>query len=105
MSEPAARILMISGSGRDGSTNTAVLGTAAELAPDGVTAELFTGLLALPLFNPDEDRGDATPHPAIVAMRAAVAAADGRLTADGPRETIATAVTRLASYVRDPTRA
>ncbi|MDQ2896543.1 MAG: NAD(P)H-dependent oxidoreductase [Actinomycetota bacterium] len=190
MTEPAVRILMISGSGRDGSTNTAVLRTAAELAPDGVTAELFTGLLALPLFNPDDDREDAAPHPAVMAMRSAVASADallistpeyagalpaalknmlewtigdagtyekpiawinaagpaapsgaedahvslhkvlgyagadvvadaclrapvtrdqvgadGRLTADGPRETIATAVTRLASHVRDRTRA
>ena len=68
------RILMISGSGREGSTNTAVLRTAAELAPAGVAAELFTGLLALPLFNPDDDREDATPHPAVLAMRTA---ADG----------------------------
>ncbi len=190
MSHHAVHILMISGSGREGSTNTAVLRAAADLVPDGVAAELFTGLLALPLFNPDDDREDATLHPAVMTMRAAVAAADalllstpeyagalpaalknmlewtigdagtyakpiawinasgpaaprgaadahaslqkvlgyagadvvtdacvrapvtrdqvgadGRLTADGPRETIATAVVRLASHVRDRTRA
>jgi len=79
MTQHPVRILMISGSGREGSTNTAVLRTAAELAPDGVAAELFTGLLALPLFNPDDDHEDATPHRAVVAMRAAVAAADALL--------------------------
>lgn len=79
MTEHPVRILMISGSGRDGSTNTAVLRTAAELAPAGVAAELFTGLLALPLFNPDDDREDATPHPAVMAMRTSVAAADALL--------------------------
>ena len=75
-SEPALRILLISGSGRDGSTNTAVLRTAAQLAPVGVTAELFSGLLTLPLFNPDDDHDDAVPHPAVAAMGSAVAGAD-----------------------------
>jgi chromate reductase len=79
MSDPAVHILMVSGSGRDGSTNTAVLRTAAQLAPAGVTAELYAGLLTLPLFNPDDDREDGTPHPAVTAMRAAVAAADALL--------------------------
>jgi chromate reductase len=79
MSDSAVRILLVSGSGRDGSTNTAVLRTAAHLAPAGVEAELFAGLLTLPLFNPDDDHEDATPHPAVTAMRAAVASADALL--------------------------
>lgn len=42
------RILLISGSTRGGSGNTAALRTIQALAPDGVTAELYGGLAALP---------------------------------------------------------
>src|SRR5437763_13340337 len=50
-----ARILLISGSLRDGSTNTAALRTAQAAAPEGVETELYAGLATLPHFNPDDD--------------------------------------------------
>jgi chromate reductase len=68
------RVLLISGSTRSGSVNTAALATVAVLAPDGVTAVRYDGLAALPAFNPDHD-GDALPEqPA--ALRQEIAAAD-----------------------------
>jgi chromate reductase, NAD(P)H dehydrogenase (quinone) len=71
------RILLISGSTRDGSTNTAALRTIAAAAPAGVTAELYGGLAGLPAFNPDDD-GDRLP-PAAAGLRQAIAAADAVL--------------------------
>lgn len=68
-------ILLVCGSLRDGSTNMAVLRTAAELAP-GPT-RLFGGLAALPHFSPDDDHD---PLPATVAaLREAIAGADAIL--------------------------
>jgi NAD(P)H-dependent FMN reductase len=72
-------LLLISGSLRDASTNTAVLRTAAEVAPDGVTTTLYGGMATLPHFNPDDDREGAAVHPAVAGLRAAVAAADALL--------------------------
>ena len=54
--EDLVRILLISGSLRAGSTNTAVLETAREVAPEAVTAVLYDGMAGLPHFNPDDDR-------------------------------------------------
>jgi len=48
------RVLLISGSLRARSTNTAVLRTAQALAPDGIVAFLYHGLATLPHFNPDD---------------------------------------------------
>jgi chromate reductase, NAD(P)H dehydrogenase (quinone) len=74
MTVPAPqRILLISGSTRDGSTNTAALRTVVQTAPSGTTAELYDGLAGLPAFNPDDD-GDWLP-PAPAALRRAIAAA------------------------------
>ncbi|GAA5513311.1 NAD(P)H-dependent FMN reductase PA1204 [Deinococcus carri] len=70
-------ILMISGSLRAGSTNTALLQTAQAVAPMGVNAVLYTGLGQLPHFNPDDDQGSL--HPAVRDLRAALAAADALL--------------------------
>src|SRR6266581_43719 len=56
------RILLISGSTRRGSGNTAALRTVQALAPDGITAEMYEGLAALPAFSPDED--ERPPGPA-----------------------------------------
>lgn len=72
-----ARILLISGSTRGGSTNTALLRTAAAAAPDGVEAVLYDGMTALPHFNPDDDR-DPLPEP-VAGLRARIAAADAVL--------------------------
>ena len=67
------RVLLISGSTRDGSANTAALATAAELAPAGVTPARYGGLAGLPAFNPDDD-GDRLP-PAAAGLRREIAAA------------------------------
>jgi NAD(P)H-dependent FMN reductase len=69
----SVRVLLISGSTRGGSANTAALATAAELAPSGITPVLYGGLAELPAFNPDHD-GDLLP-PAAAGLRAEIAAA------------------------------
>lgn len=50
--------LLISGSTRSGSANTAALVTAQALAPPDVTAALYQDLASLPAFNPDHDGAD-----------------------------------------------
>jgi chromate reductase len=65
-------ILLISGSLRQGSTNSAVLRTVAGLAGD-VPTVTFSGLADLPHFNPDDDREPLPP--AVVALRRAIAGA------------------------------
>lgn len=71
------KILMISGSTRQGSTNTAVLMTAAALAPTDLSLQLYDGLTDLPHFDPDDDRD---PLPAAVErLRADLDAADAVL--------------------------
>jgi chromate reductase len=47
------RILAVSGSLRNGSSNTNLLLAAARLAPEGVDVALYGGLADLPPFNPD----------------------------------------------------
>ena len=59
MSEPV-RVLLVTGSTRAGSGNTAALATAAAVAPRRVTAVMYDGLARLPAFNPDDD-GDRIP--------------------------------------------
>lgn len=71
------RILLVSGSLRVRSTNTAVLRTAAALAPLHIEAALYNGLVDLPHFNPDDDR-DPLP-PAVAAWRTRVRRADAVL--------------------------
>jgi chromate reductase, NAD(P)H dehydrogenase (quinone) len=69
-------ILLISGSLREGSTNSATLRTAQQVAPAGVTAEIYTGMGSLPHFNPDEDREGEPVHPAVADLRSHVSEAD-----------------------------
>lgn len=57
------RILLISGSTRTGSTNTAALRTAQAVAPDELTTVRYGQLSDLPAFNPDDD-GDRLHRPA-----------------------------------------
>jgi chromate reductase len=72
-------ILAISGSLREGSSNTRLLEAAALLAPPGVVVELYGGMGDLPHFNPDLE-ADESRHPRSVReLRAAVVAADGLL--------------------------
>jgi chromate reductase, NAD(P)H dehydrogenase (quinone) len=70
------RILLISGSTRHGSGNTAALRTVQAMAPDGITAEMYEGLAALPAFRADEDQ--QPPGPA-AELRTRIAAADALL--------------------------
>jgi NAD(P)H-dependent FMN reductase len=75
-----AKLLLISGSLRAGSTNSATLRTAAALAPDGIEAEIYDGMGRLPHFNPDDDPTDGVGlDPEVAALRTALAAADALL--------------------------
>jgi NAD(P)H-dependent FMN reductase len=68
-------LLLLCGSLRHGSTNEAVLRTAAQLHGDG--AVLYGGLADLPPFNPDDDHD---PLPAsVIELRQAIADADALL--------------------------
>jgi chromate reductase, NAD(P)H dehydrogenase (quinone) len=75
--QPPSRILLVSGSTRGASTNSALLRTAAAGPPDGVEAEVFRGMTDLPHFNPDDDR-DPLPA-AVVDLRERIGAADAVL--------------------------
>jgi chromate reductase, NAD(P)H dehydrogenase (quinone) len=68
------RVLLISGSLRSGSTNSAALRTAASVAPGSVETRLYEGMAALSAFNPDLD-GDAPP-PEVVDLRHEIRTAD-----------------------------
>jgi hypothetical protein len=52
------KLLLISGSLRGGSTNSATLRTTAALAPAGMATEIYDGMGRLPHFNPDDDPAD-----------------------------------------------
>jgi chromate reductase, NAD(P)H dehydrogenase (quinone) len=67
-------LLLISGSLRDGSTNTALLRTAQAIDPD---TELFDGMRDLPHFSPDDD-GEDLPA-AVRELRAATDRAEALL--------------------------
>jgi chromate reductase, NAD(P)H dehydrogenase (quinone) len=72
-------VLLISGSLRAGSTNAAVLQTAAAVAPDRVTTTLYRGMGGLPHFNPDDDREGEPVHVAVAELRAQIESADALL--------------------------
>lgn len=71
------RLLLVSGSLRTRSTNTAVLRTAAVVAHDDVEVVVCQSLGDLPHFNPEDD---APPlHPAVADLRASIHGADAIL--------------------------
>jgi NAD(P)H-dependent FMN reductase len=77
MSDGAPRrrsVLLISGSTRAGSVNSAVIATAAALLPDGVDADVYDGLLLLPHFVPDHDPDELPPS--VADLRRRIAACD-----------------------------
>jgi chromate reductase, NAD(P)H dehydrogenase (quinone) len=76
---PACRILLISGSLRAASTNTAMLRTACADARGAVEAVLYDGLGGLPHFNPDDDPDGGPVPPAVAELRAQIAACDALL--------------------------
>ncbi|MBL7253931.1 NADPH-dependent FMN reductase [Paractinoplanes lichenicola] len=69
------RILLISGSTRADSLQTAALRTAARFAPDDINAGLFEGLRGVPAFVP----GETDPHDTVVLLRHQVRIADAVL--------------------------
>jgi NAD(P)H-dependent FMN reductase len=71
------QVLLVSGSLRSASTNTALLTTARLLAPPGVAAAYYDGLPLLPYFNPDDDSPPL--HPEVTRLREAVRASDAIL--------------------------
>jgi chromate reductase len=72
------RVLAISGSLRRDSYNTALLRAARELAPAGVSVELYDGLAGLPAFSEDLE---ADPPAAVADLNGRIAAADAVLIA------------------------
>jgi chromate reductase, NAD(P)H dehydrogenase (quinone) len=72
-------ILLVSGSLRAGSTNSALLRTAAALAPQGVLTTLYEGLGDLPHFNPDDDVDGEPLAPVPADLRARLEGADALL--------------------------
>src|SRR4051812_6066302 len=72
------KIVAVSGSTRRESHNTSLLRSAAELAPYGVEIDLWDGLKEIPHYDEDDE---ATPAPAVDALRAALAGADAVLLA------------------------
>lgn len=71
------QVLLISGSLRNGSTNTALLRTSKAVAPPRLATVLYDGLDELPHFNPDHDV--SLLHPAVADLRARIASADAVL--------------------------
>jgi NAD(P)H-dependent FMN reductase len=62
-------ILLVSGSLRADSTNTALLRTARSMTPEGVVTLLYEGLGDLPHFNPDDDVEGQELPPAAAELR------------------------------------
>lgn len=69
------KLLAISGSARQDSTNTALLMAMSRLAPAGVEVSVFHRLDTLPVFSPDLE-GERTPA-AVVEFLDCIAGADG----------------------------
>jgi chromate reductase len=69
------RWLMISGSLRKISTNSAALEAFARLAPSAVEVVAWRGLSDLPAFNPDDDTEGSAPPAPVAKWRAAVSEA------------------------------
>lgn len=71
----SVRILLVSGSTRSGSTNTAALRTFEAVAPQDISTEMYAGLADLPAFVP----GDGPSPAAVAELRERLAAADAVL--------------------------
>jgi NAD(P)H-dependent FMN reductase len=73
------RIVGISGSLRKGSFNSALLREAKSLMPDGASLEIAS-IAGIPLYNADDETARGLPE-AVVALKDAIATADGVLLA------------------------
>ncbi|MFI9510594.1 NADPH-dependent FMN reductase [Nocardia sp. NPDC052566] len=69
-------VLLISGSTRAASTNSAALRTVQAIAPEGIETAWYDGLPELPAFSPDDD---GTGHPSVLALREQLSRADAVL--------------------------
>jgi chromate reductase, NAD(P)H dehydrogenase (quinone) len=69
-------LLTIAGSLRAGSSNAALLGAAARVAPRGLTVAAYRGLGTLPAFNPDREEAAKFLPPAVRGWKATLASAD-----------------------------
>jgi chromate reductase len=76
MSDGSLKVLGIAGSLRKGSFNAAALRAAQELAPTGMTIDIFD-IATIPLYNEDV-KAEGFP-PAVADLRARIKAADGLL--------------------------
>src|SRR5262249_56112321 len=76
------RILLVSGSLRSRSINTAALRTVLAMAPDHVEAILYEHVADLPHFNPDDDLDPL--HPAVADLRTTIGAAGALLFSTPP---------------------
>ena len=72
-------LIGLSGSLRSGSFNSALLATAAELAPEGLKVEIAT-IRGIPLYDGDAEEKDGIPQ-VVTELKDRVAAADGLLLA------------------------
>ena len=73
------RVLLISGSLRAGSTNTALLRTLQAAAPSGIATALYEGIGTLPHFNPDDDAEGLPVDPRVAELRSQIGAVDALL--------------------------
>jgi chromate reductase, NAD(P)H dehydrogenase (quinone) len=73
----APTILAVPGSLRAASYNAAIARAAADVAPDGVTVEVYDGLRTLPPYDADADGEDTAP--AVKELRERIARADALL--------------------------
>ena len=62
-------VLLVTGSTRAASTNSAALRTLHDLAAPGIRTTLYDGLADLPAFNPDDDREGETPPEPVARLR------------------------------------
>ncbi|HEX4865448.1 MAG TPA: NADPH-dependent FMN reductase [Acidimicrobiales bacterium] len=70
-------LLLVSGSLRQASASSAILRSAAFVAPDGIECLTYDGLGRLPAFNPDDDRPPLSAQ--VESLRAAIRRADAIL--------------------------
>ncbi|MDQ2722664.1 MAG: NAD(P)H-dependent oxidoreductase [Actinomycetota bacterium] len=77
MNAGTPRVLLVSGSTRAASTNSALCRTAAVCAPPGVAVECYLDVGFLPHFNPDDDHDPLPPR--VAALRRSIASADAVL--------------------------
>jgi chromate reductase len=73
------RLLLISGSLRAGSTNTALLRTAEAIAPHGMDTTRYQDMAELPHLNPDDDPQGGPVAAAVSDLRAQIGGADALL--------------------------